>query len=77
MVVASESRDGQGAADHNVAYEFGHPRTCLTLMTQARLLVMRGYIRDKRGPIVGDEAFVALSPGGVLIPPWMHWGNDG
>lgn len=50
----SESRDGQGAGDHNVVFEFGHPRAGLSLMQQARLLVMRGYVMDRTGAIKGD-----------------------
>lgn len=80
---AGESRDGKGSADHDVPYTFGHPRTCLTVMQQARLTIMRGYVLDasRAAPTVrygGDSDYVYPMPSGLLVPtdPNTYWGDD-
>lgn len=47
-MVIGESRDGVGAGDHDLVYEWGNPHTMLTWHQQALLLVMRGLIKDTR-----------------------------
>ncbi len=51
-----ESRDGTGFGDHDKPYFFGHPRECLTLRSQARLTIMRGYVMDTRAGERGGAA---------------------
>jgi hypothetical protein len=67
-VSASESRDGQGFGDHDVEYRWGSPRACLTTWQQAHLLVMRGYVRDRSGPIIGDSDYVVSTASGLFVP---------
>ena len=57
----SESRDGTGAGDHDIAFAFGAPCSYLKTMEQARLLVMRGYIMDFRAGERGGAADGDLS----------------
>jgi hypothetical protein len=73
----SESRDGTGAGDHDVAFAWGSPRAQLTTMCQARLLVMRGYVMDFRqgeagGAADGDLYYTAEPesiPAPVVVAP--------
>jgi hypothetical protein len=69
----SESRDGVGCGDHNVEFAWGTPASYLTTMQQARLLIMRGYVRDFRhgergGAADGDLAYTELTETGLSIP---------
>jgi hypothetical protein len=66
--ITSESRDGTGSGDHDAPYAFGNPRACLTLRVQARLTIMRGYVKDHVGASVGDVDWVEPTPSGLLVP---------
>jgi hypothetical protein len=51
--ITSGSRDGVGAGDHDTAYRFGHRPSAsapfpFTTREFARLLVLRGRLRDER-----------------------------
>jgi len=51
--IASGSLDGHGAGDHDAAYQFGRRPNAtapfpFTPMQYARLLVLRGRVRDER-----------------------------
>lgn len=81
---AGESKDGKGSGDHDTPFVWGNPRACLTTRMQAKLLIMRGYVRDARngargGAFDGDSDWVAPTPFGVLVPtdPNAYWGDDG
>jgi hypothetical protein len=74
MTETSESRDGQGAGDHDCIFAWGNPRAGLTLRQQVRLTIMRGYIRDGRGPIVGDSDYAAPTSSGLWLA--KYWGDD-
>lgn len=54
--LVSESRDGKGASDHDKPFVWGQWRVCLTVLQQARLTVMRGYVLDTRAGIRGLAA---------------------
>ena len=79
----SESRDGTGAGDRDLPFEWGHPRDCLTLRMQARLTIMRGYVMDIKDPTQADtmspaegdvEPRVIPTPSGILVPAEpAHW----
>ncbi len=46
--VYGESRDGSwGAGDHDTPYLFGRASAGLTIRVLARLLILRGLIRDR------------------------------
>lgn len=69
----NETRDGEGAGDHDAVYAFGHPREYLTLMVQARLLIMRGYVMDARagekgGAADGDIDWLMITPASAIVP---------
>ena len=68
-----ESRDGKGAADNDRPYGWGHPRSGLTLLQQARLTIMRGLVKDHTGAIVGDSDWVAATPAGLYVPIGDYW----
>jgi len=68
-----ESRDGKGAGDHDTLYGWGHPRSGLTLLQQARLTIMRGLVKDHTGAIVGDSDWVAATPAGLYVPIGDYW----
>lgn len=40
------SRDGRGAGDHDMPFEFGHPRSCLTIREQGWLTILRVDIKN-------------------------------
>ena len=69
----SESRDGQGAGDHDIAFAFGSPASNLTTIVQARCLIMRGYVRDylhgeRGGAADGDLSYTEDSAAGLHVP---------
>jgi hypothetical protein len=69
----NESRDGKGAGDHDLAFGWGHPRSGLTLLEQARLTVMRGYVKDHVGAIEGDSDDYVARPSGLYVPVSDYW----
>lgn len=64
----SRDNDRKGVGDHDLAFAFGHPRSCLTVRVQARLTIMRGYVLDHEGAVVGDDDRVVLSKSGLWLP---------
>jgi hypothetical protein len=74
VMTASESKDGAGAGDHDCEYTFGRAREYLTLMQQARLTVIRGFVMDsKRGGearncATGDLAYTEQLNSGLIVP---------
>lgn len=54
--LSTESRDGKGASDHDKPFVWGQWRVCLTVLQQARLTVMRGYVMDFRAGARGGAA---------------------
>jgi hypothetical protein len=69
----NESRDGKGAGDHDTPWTPGHPCAGLTTMQRARLLVMRGYVKDHVGAIKGDSDWVEPTPSGLYVPVSDYW----
>jgi hypothetical protein len=70
--VTGETRDGTGAGDHDLKYEFGNARSFLTLRQQALLLIMRGSIMDYRagekgGAADGDLPVVIKTDAGIYV----------
>ncbi len=70
-----ESRDGAGSGDHDTPFLWGNWRACLTAMQQARLTIMRGYVRDHVGAIEGDSDWCEPTPSGLLVPI-TTWSDD-
>jgi hypothetical protein len=69
----SESKDGRGAGDHDSAFAWGAPASYITLRAQARLLVMRGFVRDYRhgergGAADGDLSYTEQTDSGLYLP---------
>ena len=69
----SESRDGSGAGDHDVAFAWDTPRSYLTTIAQARLTILRGLVMDERhgehgGPAEGDLGWTEETPTGLIVP---------
>jgi hypothetical protein len=67
------SKDGQGAGDRDQRYAWGQPKTYLTTMQEARLLVMRGLVMDTRrgahgNAADGDISSGHLTPAGLWVP---------
>ncbi len=74
----SESRDGQGAGDHDTPYTFGHAGTCMRPWDLAHLLVMRGFVQNHRagvrgGACEGDDDYVIATHSGLLVPATDCW----
>lgn len=44
--IHSGSHDGRGAGDHDTPFEFGHPRSCLTIREQGWLTILRVDIKN-------------------------------
>ena len=68
-----ETKDGTGSGDHDGQYIFGNPSAYLKIMDRARLLIMRGYIKDalageKGGAADGDLGNLPVIEEIVLAP---------
>ena len=68
-----QSHAEKPGGDHDLAFGWGHPRSGLTLLQQARLLLMRGLIKDHTGAIEGDSDDYVARPSGLLVPIETYW----
>lgn len=67
-----ETRDGNGAGDHDVPYVWGNSASFLSLRQQALLLIMRGYVKDylageEGGAADGDLPVVLKTDSGIFL----------
>lgn len=70
MVETGESRDGKGAGDRDVPFEWCHPTAILNWHEQWHLLVLRGRCMDG-GPSTGDTDLlgeVEVRESGLIVP---------